>query len=190
VHRAGVLAPTSRVGTILYSAPEQLLGQQLDGRADQYALAATVFHLLTGKPPFEGSNPAVVISSHLSGGPPSMAADHRPELRQLDAVVSKAMSKDPNDRYRSCRDFAQALGEIAAGIQPSSPAMSVGGPAAPNQESGKATPVCGAYRLDRGVKLRVRGLTYSNPRSTSSTFGQRGADISHMSNAHGPTTDW
>jgi serine/threonine-protein kinase len=132
-------ATNMTVGTILYSAPEQLLGQQLDGRADQYALAATAFHLLTGKPPFEGSNPAVVISSHLSGGPPSMAAGHRPELRQLDAVVSKAMAKDPNDRYRSCRDFAQALGEIGAGIQPASPAMSVRGPAAPNQDSGKAT---------------------------------------------------
>jgi serine/threonine protein kinase len=50
-----------------------LRGSSLDGRADQYALAATAFQLLTGKPPFENSNAAVVISSHLSESPPKLA---------------------------------------------------------------------------------------------------------------------
>ncbi len=51
------------VGTVAYAAPEQLMGEQVDGRADQYALAATAFHLLTGVPLFQHSNPAVVISN-------------------------------------------------------------------------------------------------------------------------------
>jgi serine/threonine-protein kinase len=54
------------VGTVAYAAPEQLLGEQIDGRADQYALAATAYHLLTGSPPYANSNPAVVISRHLN----------------------------------------------------------------------------------------------------------------------------
>jgi serine/threonine protein kinase len=96
------------VGTISYIAPEQLLGKPLDGRADQYALAATTFHLLTGAPPFQDSNRAVVISQHL-GTPPPRISDRRPDLEHLDAVLARALAKDPNERYPSCLDFARAL---------------------------------------------------------------------------------
>src|SRR3954463_2618873 len=96
------------VGTVSYSAPEQLKGEELDGRADQYALAATAYHLLTGTPPFPHSNPAVVISQHLSALPPSLA-DHRPELADLDAALRKALSKEPAERFDRCVDFGRAL---------------------------------------------------------------------------------
>jgi serine/threonine protein kinase len=96
------------LGTINYVAPEQLLGKPLDGRADQYALAATTFHLLTGAPPFQDSNRAVVISHHL-GTPPPRISDHRPDLAHLDAVLARALAKDPNERYPNCLDFARAL---------------------------------------------------------------------------------
>ena len=96
------------VGTISYVAPEQLLGKPLDGRADQYALAATTFHLLTGAPPFQDSNRAVVISHHLSTPPPRIS-DRRPDLAHLDAVLARALAKDPNERYPTCLDFARAL---------------------------------------------------------------------------------
>jgi serine/threonine protein kinase len=96
------------LGTISYVAPEQLLGKQLDGRADQYALAATTFHLLTGAPPFHDPNPAVVISNHLTTSPPRIS-ERRPDLAHLDAVLAKAMAKDPGRRYPNCLDFARAL---------------------------------------------------------------------------------
>jgi serine/threonine protein kinase len=96
------------MGTISYVAPEQLLGKPLDGRADQYGLAATTFHLLTGAPPFQDSNPAVVISNHL-GTPPPRLSERRPDLAHLDAVLTRALAKDPNQRYPSCLDFARAL---------------------------------------------------------------------------------
>jgi serine/threonine protein kinase, bacterial len=105
---SGLTATNMTVGTVSYAAPEQLMGQQLDGRADQYALAATAFHLLTGVPPFQHSNPAVVISQHLSASPPAIGAQ-RPELSALDPVLSKALAKDPNDRFERCADFARAL---------------------------------------------------------------------------------
>jgi serine/threonine protein kinase, bacterial len=105
---SGLTATNMTVGTVSYAAPEQLMGGQLDGRADQYALAATAFHLLTGVPPFQNSNPAVVISQHLSASPPAIGAQ-RPELSALDPVLAKALSKDPNDRYERCADFARAL---------------------------------------------------------------------------------
>ncbi len=105
---SGLTATNMTVGTVSYAAPEQLMGDDLDGRADQYALAASAFHLLTGAPPFQHSNPAVVISQHLSGAPPAIG-DRRPELASLDPVFAKALAKDPRDRYERCADFARAL---------------------------------------------------------------------------------
>lgn len=105
----GLTATNMTVGTVAYAAPEQLMGNDLDGRADQYALAASAFQLLTGSPPFQHSNPAVVISQHLTAAPPPIG-ERRPSLANLDPVFTKALSKDPKDRYLRCIDFARALG--------------------------------------------------------------------------------
>ena len=66
------------VGTVAYAAPEQLTGEVIDGRADQYALASTAYQLLTGSPPFQHSNPAVVISQHLTAKPPPIGSAASP----------------------------------------------------------------------------------------------------------------
>jgi serine/threonine protein kinase, bacterial len=106
--RRRLTATDMAVGTVAYAAPEQLLGEHMDGRADQYALAATAFHLLTGAPVFQHTNPAVVISQHLSTPPPAIGT-RRPDLRDLGPVFSKALAKSPGDRYRTCVEFADAL---------------------------------------------------------------------------------
>ena len=105
---SGLTGTNMTVGTVAYSAPEQLMGTDIDGRADQYALAATAFHLLTGKPPFQNSNPAVIISAHLTATPPELGAI-RPELSGLGPVLAKGLAKSPADRYDRCLDFARAL---------------------------------------------------------------------------------
>ena len=104
----GLTATNMTVGTVAYAAPEQLMGERIDGRADQYSLAATAFHLLTGTPPFRHSNPAVVISQQLNTTPPEIGS-RRPELSGLGPVFSKALSKAPQDRFETCIDFARAL---------------------------------------------------------------------------------
>jgi len=96
------------VGTVAYAAPEQLMGLPLDGRADQYSLAATAFELLTGSHLYLDRNPAVVISQHVSAPPPAIE-DRKPELLGLGPVLSKALAKSPGDRYDTCTDFAYAL---------------------------------------------------------------------------------
>jgi len=113
---SGLTGTNMTVGTVAYAAPEQLKGEQVDGRADQYALAATAFQLLTGKPPFHHSNPAVVISQHLTAEPPPIGS-RRPELSSLGAVFEKALAKNPRDRYVRCIDFARALGQ-RLGVSP------------------------------------------------------------------------
>jgi serine/threonine protein kinase, bacterial len=110
---SGLTITNMTVGTVAYSAPEQLMGGDIDGRADQYSLAATAFHLLTGAPPYQHSNPVAVISRHLTAPEPKLR-DHRPDLTNLDQVLSRALAKDPADRFDRCRDFAIALSEQAA----------------------------------------------------------------------------
>ncbi len=105
---SGLTATNFTVGTLAYAAPEQLMGADIDGRADQYALAATAFHLLTGAPPYQHSNPVAVISQHLNAPPPHVA-DIRPELAALDSCLFRALSKDPAERFDNCSDFANAL---------------------------------------------------------------------------------
>src|ERR1700730_16886514 len=105
------------VGTVAYAAPEQLKGEDVDGRADQYALAATAFQLLTGAPPFQHSNPAVVIRQHLTADPPKIGT-RRPELSGLGPVFDKALAKSPDDRYNRCIDFARALAHNVGAAAP------------------------------------------------------------------------
>jgi serine/threonine protein kinase, bacterial len=116
---SGLTATNVTVGTVAYAAPEQLMGKDIDGRADQYALAATAFHLLTGTQLFQHSNPAVVISQHLSSAPPAIGS-RRPELSELGPVFSRALAKAPEERYDRCLDFAHALahriGTVAADL--------------------------------------------------------------------------
>jgi serine/threonine-protein kinase len=109
----GITTTNMTVGTIAYAAPEQLMGEQIDGRADQYALAATTYHLLTGSQLFPHSNPAVVISHHLNAPMPALT-DARPELAALDPVLAIGLAKNRDDRFGSCVDFAQALGDYAS----------------------------------------------------------------------------
>jgi serine/threonine-protein kinase len=96
------------IGTAGYTAPEQLMGDELDGRADQYALAASAFHLLTGAPPFAHFNPSVVVNRQLNDRAPR-PSEIRPDLIEFDAIFARALSQDPVDRYRRGRDFAKAL---------------------------------------------------------------------------------
>lgn len=105
---AGLTETNVAVGTVAYAAPEQLRGDPVDGRADQYALACTAFHLLTGAPPYPDANPAVVITHHLYTPPPSPGACDA-ELRNLDPVFSRAMAKEPSDRFATCSEFAAEL---------------------------------------------------------------------------------
>ncbi len=105
---SGITETNVAVGTVAYAAPEQLTGSNIDGRADQYALAATAFHLLTGAPPFQNSNPIAVISQHLHEDPPRLS-DYRPDLAHLDDVFFTALAKQPEERFERCRAFADAV---------------------------------------------------------------------------------
>ncbi|MEZ0353564.1 serine/threonine-protein kinase [Mycobacterium sp. pR1184] len=109
----GVVGSHVPVGTVGYAAPEQLMGADVDRRADQYALAATAFHLLTGAPPTEYLSPSAALRELLDGAPRKLS-DQRPELAQLDRVFARALAARPADRFASCREFADAANALFA----------------------------------------------------------------------------
>jgi serine/threonine protein kinase len=97
------------LGTLDYVSPEQIQGQPVDGRADQYALACTVVEMLTGAPPFRHDDTRALMWAQLEAAPPRLT-ERRPELPpQADQVIARAMAKSPGGRYATCREFAAAL---------------------------------------------------------------------------------
>jgi serine/threonine-protein kinase len=110
---SGLTATNMTVGTLAFSAPEQLMGDDMDGRADQYSLAASAYYLLTGAHLFPHSNPAAVISRHLNVDPPPLSAT-KPVLAALDPVLARALAKDSGARFAGCSDFAEAFADAAA----------------------------------------------------------------------------
>ncbi|WP_433577573.1 protein kinase domain-containing protein [Nocardia brasiliensis] len=94
--------------TLAYASPEQLSAAPVDHRSDQYALACTLFWLLTGAAPFVADSPAGLIAGHLQQPPPAVG-DRRPGLPSaLNAVLAKALAKTPAERFTSCTEFATA----------------------------------------------------------------------------------
>lgn len=136
--RLGVARNVGAAGNPGYAAPEQLVGEDVDGRADQYALACTAYHLLTGTQLFAHANPAVVVSRHVNSKRPELAVT-RPELADLDAVFAKALAKNPADRFASCGAFAHALAD-----ETPVPALTLAPPAPPAPASSRNLP---GYRL-------------------------------------------
>ncbi|MBI3097356.1 MAG: protein kinase [Planctomycetes bacterium] len=97
------------IGTPLYMAPEQGRGQACDFRADMYALGATLYHLVSGKPPYHAESPVDVLVQHASAPIP-----HLPEFLQtfpphLTEVLTRLLAKDPQGRYASYTDLLREL---------------------------------------------------------------------------------
>ena len=116
VSSASVTGAGVFVGTLDYCAPEQIRGQQVDARTDEYALACAVFTLMSGTPPFHRDDDMAVLYAQLSVPPPPLTS-RRPDLPPaVDDILQRALAKAPSDRYASCGEFADAL-RMAFGLR-------------------------------------------------------------------------
>ncbi|MEU0539356.1 ADP-ribosylglycohydrolase family protein [Nocardia sp. NPDC005978] len=103
--------------TLAFASPEQLTNAKLGPRSDQYSLACTLFRMLTGRGPFDSAHIGTVVIGHIQQPPPAASA-FRAELPQaVDAVLRRALAKDPQDRYRSCAEFADAVARALSAPQ-------------------------------------------------------------------------
>jgi serine/threonine protein kinase len=110
-------SPGNFMGTPSYTAPEQVTGDRVDGRADQYALACAAFEMLSGEVPFAGPHGWATVWAHLNNPVPTLT-DRRPDLPlAVDQVFARAMAKQPGHRYQSCGQFSGAL-HNALGLLP------------------------------------------------------------------------
>ncbi|MFI6169177.1 protein kinase [Nocardia sp. NPDC051052] len=91
--------------TLAYASPEQLSGEAVDHRSDQYSLACTLFTLLAGHAPFAATNPGQVVAGHISKPVPRLSSVRPDAPPALDEVIAKAMAKRPDERFGSCREF-------------------------------------------------------------------------------------
>ena len=128
------------LGTPDYAAPEQISGRDVDGRADQYALACVAYTLLSGTVLFRREVPMAVLYAHLSVPPPRLTAA-RPELPDaVNQVLARALAKEPDDRYDTCGAFADELRE-ALGLEPYDPSRPAGAPAMPPSRNAATAPL-------------------------------------------------
>jgi serine/threonine-protein kinase len=118
---ARVLGPetapqTSAVlGTASYLSPEQAQGGPVDARTDIYSLGAVLYELLTGQPPFTGDTPVAVAYKQVNETPAVPSSINPDVPARLDAVVMKALSKNPSNRYQTAQEFSADLGRVIAG---------------------------------------------------------------------------
>ena len=116
----GLTRTGSFLGTLECIAPEQIEGKPVDGRVDQYALAAIAVGCLTGQPPFPRDSDIAIINAHLRDAPPSLH-ERRIELpAAVDAVIARGLAKKPDDRYPDCKAFVDDL-RAALGVSATQP---------------------------------------------------------------------
>ena len=103
-----------RVGSLAYMSPEQLDGGTVDARADMYSLAAVLYHLNAGRPPFEGPTQAALMHQVFNEAPASLGPLRAGVPDSLDALVRRALAKEPGERPSNWDEFAQSLAGVIA----------------------------------------------------------------------------
>jgi serine/threonine protein kinase/tetratricopeptide (TPR) repeat protein len=111
------------VGTLLYMSPEQAQGDDVDRRADLWALGAVLYEMLVGRPPFEGDHDQTIIYSILNSEPEPVGKSLQDLPPGLDAIIARALAKRPIDRYRSADDMLVDLSGLREKIGVKAPAV-------------------------------------------------------------------
>ncbi|TWP52825.1 Stk1 family PASTA domain-containing Ser/Thr kinase [Lentzea tibetensis] len=121
--QAAVTQTAAVIGTAQYLSPEQARGESVDARSDVYAAGCVLFELMTGEPPFTGDSPVAVAYQHVREDPKPPSSLNPKVSPQLDAIVLKAMSKGPANRYQSAAEMRADLVRVLSGQRPSAPAV-------------------------------------------------------------------
>jgi serine/threonine-protein kinase len=107
---------TSRSGTPQFAAPEQLLGERVEQRADLYSLGAVAYFTLLGRPPFEGATPEAILAKQTVDALPSLR-ESRPDVpREFEDVLRHTVVCDPSQRYPTAAALRQALEQVMGGV--------------------------------------------------------------------------
>ncbi|MFI4876189.1 MAG: serine/threonine protein kinase [Blastopirellula sp. JB062] len=100
------------LGTPLYMSPEQVEGKPVDARSDIYSLGVTIYHLLAGRPPFDGDTALAVAVQHLQTEPPRLETLRHDLPPQLTRVIHKMLAKKPENRQQNATELLQELRDV------------------------------------------------------------------------------
>ncbi len=109
------------IGTAQYLSPEQARGEKVDARSDVYSLGCVLYEMLTGEPPFTGDSPVAVAYQHVREDPVPPSQRHNDIAPELDAVVLKALAKNPDNRYQTAAEMRSDLVRVHSGEAPEAP---------------------------------------------------------------------
>ncbi len=109
------------IGTAQYLSPEQARGETVDARSDVYSLGCVLYEILTGEPPFIGDSPVAVAYQHVREDPVPPSQRHTGISPELDAVVLKALAKNPDNRYQTAAEMRTDLIRVHSGEAPEAP---------------------------------------------------------------------
>jgi len=109
------------IGTAQYLSPEQARGESVDARSDVYSLGCVLYEMLTGEPPFVGDSPVAVAYQHVREDPVPPSQRHPGISPELDAVVLKALTKNPDNRYQTAAEMRADLVRVHSGEKPEAP---------------------------------------------------------------------
>ena len=109
------------IGTAQYLSPEQARGEKVDSRSDVYSLGCVLYEILTGEPPFVGDSPVAVAYQHVREDPVPPSQRHEGISPELDAVVLKALAKNPDNRYQTAAEMRADLIRVHSGEAPDAP---------------------------------------------------------------------
>ncbi|WP_446221369.1 protein kinase domain-containing protein [Nocardia sp. IBHARD005] len=109
--------------TLAYASPEQLSGEIVDHRSDQYSLACTLFAIYAGHPPYTATNPGQVVAGHLSQPVPRLTTVRTDLPPAVDSVIARAMAKRPGERFSSATEFTDAIRNALEGRHIAAPTV-------------------------------------------------------------------
>ncbi|MEV2210744.1 protein kinase [Streptomyces sp. NPDC050997] len=116
------------VGTPQYLSPEQALGRGVDARSDLYSVGIMLFQLVTGRLPFDADSPLAIAYAHVQEEPVAPSSINRALPPAVDALVARALKKNPNERFPSAEAMRDECLRVAASFQPAPPSIVPGTP--------------------------------------------------------------
>ncbi|MER6534759.1 protein kinase [Streptomyces sp900105755] len=116
------------VGTPQYLSPEQALGRGVDARSDLYSVGIMLFQLVTGRLPFDADSPLAIAYAHVQEEPVAPSSVNRALPPAVDALVARALKKNPNERFPTAESMRDECLRVAASLQPAAPSIVPGIP--------------------------------------------------------------